>query len=143
MEKNNEKDTNLESVSSIDKILEIQNLLNKLNSAKTFFRETKDKMVNKLALKSKSYFENKVKIKEVFDTNKIGEQMTYTLIDNPEQSLALYQSLYNFYFLIRDDYLLLLNIIEYADKTTYEELSYFIVHSLYENITNDSYIENK
>ena len=143
MEKNNEKDTNLESVSSIDKILEIQNLLNKLNSAKTFFRETKDKMVNKLALKSQSYFENKVKIKEVFDTNKIGEQMTYTLIDNPEQSLALYQSLYDFYFLIRDDHLLLLNIIEYADKTKYEELSYFLVHFLYENITNDSYTENK
>ena len=143
MKKNNEKDTNLESVSSIDKILEIQNLLNKLNSAKMFFRETKDKMVNKLALKSQSYFENKVKIKEVFDTNEIGEQMKYTLKDNPEQSLASYQSLYDFYFLIRDDHLLLLNIIEYADKTKYEELSYFLVHSLYENITNDSYTENK
>ena len=143
MENDNKKEPNLESISSIDKILILQNLLNKLNSAKTFFRETKDKMVNKLALKSKSYFENKVKIKEVFDTNEIGEQMKYTLKDNPEQSLASYQSLYDFYFLIRDDHLLLLNIIEYADKTKYEELSYFIVHFLYENITNDSYTENK
>jgi len=143
MEKDNKKNTNLESVSSIDKILEIQKLLNKLNSVKRLFKENKDKMVNKLYLNSKSYFENKVKIKEVFDTNKIGEQMTYTLKDDPEQSLASYQSLYDFYFLIRNDHLLLLNIIEKADKTTYEELSYFLVHFLYENITNESYTENK
>ena len=143
MEKDNKKNTNLESVSSIEKILEIQKLLNKLNSVKRLFKENKDKMVNKLYLNSKSYFENKVKIKEVFDTNKIGEQMTYTLVDKPEQSLASYQSLYDFYFLIRNDHLLLLNIIEKADKTTYEELSYFLVHFLYENITNESYTENK
>jgi len=102
MEKDNKKNTNLESVSSIDKILEIQKLLNKLNSVKRLFKENKDKMVNKLYLNSKSYFENKVKIKEVFDTNKIGEQMTYTLKDDPEQSLASYQSLYDFYFLIKN-----------------------------------------
>ena len=143
MENDNKKESNLESISSIDKILEIQKLLNKLNSAKMLFRETKDKMVNKLYLKSKTYFENKVKIKEVYETNKIGEQMTYTLKDDPEQSLASYQSLYDFYFLIRNDHLLLLNIIEKADKTTYEELSYFLVHFLYENITNESYTENK
>jgi len=100
MENDNKKESNLESISSIDKILEIQKLLNKLNSAKMLFRETKDKMVNKLYLKSKTYFENKVKIKEVYETNKIGEQMTYTLKDDPEQSLASYQSLYDFYFLI-------------------------------------------
>ena len=143
MEKDNKKVSNLESTSPIDKILEIQNLINKLNSTKMLFKETKDRMVNKLNLKSKSYFENKVKIKEVFDTKKIEEQITYTLIDNPEESFVSYQSLYDFYFLLRNDHLLLLNIIEFADKTTYEELSFFLVHFLYENITNESFTENK
>ena len=143
MEKEIKKEANLESNSLIDKILMIQNLLNKSNSAKILFKETKDRIINNLYLKSKSYFEKKVKIKEVFDTNKLGEQMTYTLKDNPKESLTSYQSLYDFYFLIRNDSLLLLNIIELADKATYEELSYFLVHFLYENITNESYTENK
>ena len=143
MENDNKKDPNLESTSPIDKILEIQNLLNQLNSTKMLFKETKDRMVNKLYLKSKSYFENQVKIKEVFDTKKIEEQISYTLLDNPEKSFVSYQSLYDFYFLLRNDHLLLLNIIELADKTTYEELSFFLVHFLYENITNESFTENK
>jgi hypothetical protein len=145
MEKDNKKNTKLESISSIDKIMEIQKLLNKLKLAKMLFKETEDKATNKLNLKNKLYFESKVKIKEVFDTNVIEKQMTYTLIDNPEQSLALslYKSLYDFYFLIRNDHLLLLNIIEIADKSIYKELSYFLVHFLYENLTNESYTENK
>jgi hypothetical protein len=145
MEKDNKKNTKLESISSIDKIMEIQKLLNKLKLAKMLFKETEDKATNKLNLKNKLYFESKVKIKEVFDTNVIEKQMTYTLIDNPEQSLALslYKSIYDFYFLIRNDHLLLLNIIEIADKSIYKELSYFLVHFLYENLTNESYTENK
>jgi len=143
MEKENKKEANLESNSLIDKILMIQSLLNKTYSAKMLFKETKDRIINNLYLKSKSYFEKKVKIKEVFDTNKLGEQMAYTLKVNPKQSLTSYQSLYDFYFLIRNDPLLLLNIIDLADKATYEELSYFLVHFLYENITNESYTENK
>ena len=144
-EKTNNK-TNLESLSTIQKILILQNLLKEMSSMKGIFNESQNKMIQKLDSNCYKYFKNKIFIKEIYDyflAEKPEEQKKYELIENPKTFLdKVYQPLYDFFFLIRNDNSLMLKIIEFSDKTVYEDLSDFFVNFLYENILNNSFVEN-
>lgn len=144
-DKNDEK-SKLESLSTIQKILSLQNLLKEMSSIKGIFNDTKNKMLQKLDNNCYTFFKNKLYIKEIFEyclSHKPEEQKDYELIEDSKKYLnKIYQPLYDFYFLIRNENSLMLKIIELSDPLTYNELSDFFVHFLYGNILNNSFIED-
>ena len=86
----------------------------------------------------------KVEIKEAYDFTKEqkGERISYELEENPESLLGnKYQYLYKLLFHLRNSNKMMLNLINYCDKSEYENLSHFIVHFLYENILNSSFVQ--
>ena len=86
----------------------------------------------------------KVEIKEAYDFTKEQkrERISYELEENPESLLGnKYQYLYKLLFHLRNSNKMMLNLINYCDKSEYENLSHFIVHFLYENILNSSFVQ--
>ena len=143
------KDDNLklESLSTIQKILMLQNLLKEMSSIKGIFNDTINKMLQKLDNNCYTFFKNKLNMKEIFEyclAYKPEEQKDFELIENSKIYLNhMYQPLCDFYFLIRNDNSLMLKIIELSDPLTYSELSDFFVHFLYGNILNNSFVEDE
>ena len=137
----------LESLSTIQKILILQNLLKEMSSMKGIFNDTKNKMLQKLDNNCYTFFKNKLYMKEIFEyclSHKPEEQKDYELIENSKIYLKqLYQPLSDFYFLIRNENSLMLKIIELSDPLTYSELSDFFVHFLYGNILKNSFEEDE
>ena len=143
----NDDNINLENLSTIQKILMLQNLLKEMSSIKGIFNDTKNKMLQKLDNNCYTFFRNKLYMKEIFEyclSHKPEEQKDYELIENSKIYLKqLYQPLYDFYFLIRNENSLMLKIIELSDSLNYSELSDFFVHFLYGNILNNSFVEDE
>ena len=144
--KNNEN--NISSLTTFEKIVLLQNLLKEMTSIKERFEGNKDKMIEKLYLNCYNYFNFKVNMKEIFDyciSRKPEEHRDYQLISNIHDYLDddIYNCLYNFYFLIRNDNNLIFQIINLSDKFVYEELSDFIINFFYENIINSSFSQEK
>ena len=136
------------SLTTFEKIVLLQNLLKEMVSIKDRFEENKDKMIEKLYLNCYSYFNYKVYMKEIFDyciSRKPEEHRDYQLISNIHDYLDIdiYKSLYNFYFLIRNDNNIIIQIINLSDKFSYEELSDFIINFFYENIINSSFAQEE
>ena len=98
------KNEDLNSLSTIQKILYLQNLIKEMISIKGRFIDIKNKMLEKLNSNCYTYFKNKVYMKEIFDnciSHKSEEFKEYELVKAPEKDLKeeMYQTLYNFYFL--------------------------------------------
>ena len=145
-EKKEDKNS-LTNLSSIQKILLLQRLLKEMTSIKQRFMENTNKMLKKLDDKCVTYFKNKIYMKEIFDYCILYSKDThkeYELIKDCKNYFNdIYQSLYDFYFLIRNDNSLILKIIELCDKDAYEELSDFIVNFLYGNTIKSSFSEDE
>ena len=140
------EDKKYESLTTFEKIIELQNLLKEMNSIKERFEYNKDKMNEKLYLNCYNYFNDKVYMKEIFDyciSRKPEEHKNYKLISNIQDYLDnnIYNSLYDFFFLIRNNYNLLIQIINNFDKFCYPELSDFLVNFFYENILDSSFTQ--
>ena len=145
MELSKEKNINLASLSTIQKILLLQHYLKEMTSIKERFIGNKNKMLEKLDSNCYAYYKNKIYMKKIFDycgahKYKPEENKNYQLKENPKLYLKeLYKPLHDFYFLIRNDNSLMLKIIELSDILIYEELSDFFVNNLYENIIKSSF----
>ena len=134
----------MQSSAIIKKILTIQNNINEIISLKGIFNTGKEKLLKKLDTQSYLYYKNKVFIKEIFDSHKPEDPLYYELVQDPKSILKeTYESTYKFFFLIRNDNSLMLNLIELSEKSFYEGLSDFFVNYLYENIINISFVEEK
>ena len=136
------------SYTTFEKIVIVQNLLKEMTSIKERFEGNKEKMIEKIYFNCYNYFNDKVYIKEIFDyciTRKPEEHRDYQLISNILDYLDnnMYKSLYDFFFLIRNNNNLMLEIITLSDKFVYEELSDFIVNFFYENIINSSFAQEE
>ena len=111
---------------------------------KGIFINAQEIILKKLENQCNLYYSKKVYIKEIFDSPKPEEPVYYQLEKDAKKFLKdAYQSTYNFYFLIRNDNSLMLNLIELSEKSFYEGLSDFFVNYLYENIINISFVEEK
>ena len=131
-------------IPTIEKILTIQNNINEIISLKGIFINAQEIILKKLENQCNLYYSKKVYIKEIFDSPKPEEPVYYQLEKDAKKFLKdAYQSTYNFYFLIRNDNSLMLNLIELSEKSFYEGLSDFFVNYLYENIINISFVEEK
>ena len=142
------KDKELESFPTFKKIVILQNLLKEMHSIKERFKDNIEKMKEEIYSKCYYYFNNKVYMKEIFDyciSRKPEEHRDYQLVSDIKEYLNhdVYQILYNFFFLIRNNNDLILKIINLSDKFVYEELSDFFVNFLYENIINSSFIQKE
>ena len=141
-------DRELESLSTFNKIVLLQHLLKETKSIKKRFNDNKDKMIDKIYYNCYKYFSYKVYMKEIIDyciSKKPEEHRNYQLISDIQDYLNknIYQSLYDFLFLIRNNNNLMIKLINFCDKTEYEELSDFFVNFLYENTINSSFAQDE
>ena len=141
-------DKKLNNLTTFEKIIILQNLLKEIISIKERFEDNKNKMTEKIYLNCYNYFNDKVYMKEIFDyciSKKPEEHKDYQLISIIQDYLDynIYKSLYDFYFLIRNDNNLMLKIINLSTKYVYEELSDFLVNFCYENVINSSFIQEE
>ena len=139
------QDLDLESKTTLEKILMLQKLLNDLSLRK----KAKEKILTEIEKNSFKYLEGRINTKRVFDLIlnkgiKIADK--YLLIQNSKDCLDdLYQPVYNFYFLLQNDNLLMMKLSELSqeEKGKCEELSDFFVHFLYNNIIDSSFHEER
>ena len=138
------RDLDLESLSTIQKVLILQLLLKEMTAKKKIFIDSKEKLISKINDNCYKYFEGRIKTKKSFDYINNNESKNYILIKNNRDILAnLYKPIYNFYFLLQNDNSLMLKLIELCDEIYFEDLSDFFVHFLYVNIINFSFFEGK
>ena len=138
------RDLDLESLSTIQKVLILQRLLKEMTAKKKIFIDSKEKLISKINDNCYKYFEGRIKTKKSFDYINNNESKNYILIKNNRDILAnLYKPIYNFYFLLQNDNSLMLKLIELCDEIYFEDLSDFFVHFLYVNIINFSFFEGK
>ena len=140
---------NLNSICTFDKVVMLQKLLKELSSNKTRFKENINNFKDKINKKCYAYFKDKIYIKEILDycsSNQLEEHTIYNLNENIQQYMDknLYQLIYDFYFLIRNENYIMLEIIKLTyKKTQNQNLSEFIVHFLYEDLINCSFIQEE
>ena len=138
------QDLNLNSLSTIQKVLFLQRLVKEMTAKKKIFLDSKEKLISKIDQNCYKYFEGRIKAKKSFNYINNKEEKNYKLIKNTEENLGnLYQIIYNFYFLLQNDNSLMIKLIESCDKIYFEELSDFFTHFLYVNIINFSFVESK
>ena len=137
----------LESLSTIQKILVLQRHLKEMTSEKNRFIDNKNKMIEKLSLNCNKYFEKLVYIKEIFDyceDNRPENNIQYEVIENSKIALdEEYQPLYDFFFLLRKENSLMLKIIELSDDYLFKDLSSFLVNFLYVNVIKSSFEDDE
>ena len=147
MEFPKDKNINLKSFSTIQKILLLQQVLKEMTSIKQRFLDNKNKMIQKIDFNCYTYFKNKIYMKKVFDyciSRKPEENKDYQLIEDSKLYLKnIYEPLYDLFFLIRNNNSLMFKIIELLDKLVYEDFSDFFVNYLYENIIKSSFVNDQ
>ena len=114
------QDINLKSMLAIDKLLMLQKLLKDLSIKKKSLKEIKEEIFSEIDENSYKYFEGVINNKKAFDfilnqDTKINNK--YILIqDNKKVLEDLYQSVYNFYFLLLNDNSLMLQLSELSQE---------------------------
>ena len=139
----------LNSICTFDKVIMLQKLLKELSSNKTRFKKNINNFRDKINRKCYEYFKDKIYIKEILDycsSNQIEEHTMYNLNENIQQYLDkdLYKIIYDFYFLIRNENYVMMEIIKLSNNdSNNKNLSDFIVNFLYENLINSSFIQDE
>ena len=139
----------LNSICTFDKVIMLQKLLKELSSNKTRFKKNINNFRDKINRKCYEYFKDKINIKEILDycsSNQLEEHTMYNLNENIQQYLDkdLYKIIYDFYFLIRNENYVMMEIIKLSNNdSNNKNLSDFIVNFLYENLINSSFIQDE
>ena len=139
----------LNSICTFDKVIMLQKLLKELSSNKTRFKKNINNFRDKINRKCYEYFKDKIYIKEILDycsSNQLEEHTMYNLNENIQQYLDkdLYKIIYDFYFLIRNENYVMMEIIKLSNNdSNNKNLSDFIVNFLYENLINSSFIQDE
>ena len=138
----------LNNISTFDKIIMLQKLLKELSSIKGRFESNINKLRDKIIKKCYEYFKDKIFIKEIFDycaEYKPEYHKSYILIENNVQYLDtnLYQMINDFYFLIRNENIMTIQIIKLSQEYVHKELSDFFINFFYENVINSSFIQDE
>ena len=143
-----EEDLNIiELLPTFNKINLVQILLKEMLSTKGRFDDNKNKMIEKIKFNSYKYYKSIISSREINDNfkSKESERQTYTLINNSSKTIekGLYNKIYNFLFLLRNNNAHMLKIINRCKYKNIKNLSYFIAHFFYENTinSNNSFIQ--
>ena len=140
--------SDIDILSTFNKICLAQNLLKEMNSFKERFDDNKNKMIDEIGQNCLKFYKKKIMIKEIYDNfeqNNLDKYINYNVVNNPESILDkdIYNSIYNFIFLIRNSYSLLMKIINYCDVFNSKNLSYFFIHLFYEDISSCSFLQEE
>ena len=144
-----DENSDLKSLSTIQKVLILQNLLKEFTSKKTIFITEKENLLSKIDNECYKYFKGRINVKKALDyilnDESITDNRKYILREDKYEKTndALNKSLYNFYFLLQNDFSLMLKLIELSQESNHEELSDFFVHFLFVNIINSSFVDEK
>ena len=136
----------IKKLPTIQKIFIVQNLLKEMISIKERFHDNKQKLIDKMDSNSFKYFKNSILIKQIYDycgSNKLEVPLKYSLSKDKIEELSKFEEenknfVIDFFFELRNDNSLMIKIMEEMSNEYYEQLSYFIVHFLYENPTISS-----
>ena len=130
----------ISTLSTYDKIYVLQSLLKEMKSIKERLEENIDEMLKKISENCFFYYKSKIEIKEIFDycqTNNPEINLNYNLCENSEEKLSNnYKILYDTFFLIRENYDIMLMIIKNCNPDSFEILADFLVNFFYENTVN-------
>ena len=145
---NNNNKEKINSTNTFDKVILLQKLIKEMNSISRRSSDIFDKLNEQINQKCYEYFKNKIFIKEIFDyyaNEKNEEHKDYILVENNSEYFQknIYQMIYDFYFLIRNENSIMLKLIKLSNIEDHQELSDFFVNFLYENVINDSYFEDE
>ena len=137
-----------EKLSIFQKICSLQYLLKEMLSTKERFISNKSKMIEKLNKNTLKFYQNKIKIKEIYDyiqSNEIEEHINYYLNGNPIELLGeeKYENIKKLFFILRNNNNYMLKIVDNFDPKNYEQLSDFIINFLYEDTINSSFIQDE
>ena len=144
-----DENSDLKSLSTIQKVLILQNLLKEFTSKKQIFINERENLLSKIDNKCYQYFKGRINVKKAFDyilkNDSIMNNKNYSLRKDKYEIInaALNKTLHNFYFLLRNDISLMIKLIELSQKGDYEELSDFFVHFFFVNIINSSCADDK
>ena len=126
------KYNDIDILPTFNKICLAQNLLKEMNSLKERFEENKNKLINEINQNCFKYYKKAITSKEIYDyfnSNNLEERIEYKLINTPEDILNkdLYNSIYNFLFLIRNNFTFLNKIINSVENKYFKDISYIFV----------------
>jgi len=136
----------IKKLPTIQKIFIVQNLLKEMKSIKERFHDNKQKLIDKMDSNSFKYFKNSILIKQIYDycgSEKLEVPLNYSLSKDKIEELSKFEEenknfVIDFFFELRNDNSLMIKIMNEMSSEYYEQLSYFIVHFLYENPTFSS-----
>ena len=137
---------------TFNKLCIAQNLLKEMYSLKERFEENKNKMIGEIEKNCFKYFKNKLHSKEIYDyfeSNNFEEHIDYKLINNNDNNnldknnINSNSDIYNFLFILRNNNKLILDIIDKCDKKYYKDLSHFLTHFFFEDISNCSFFQEE
>ena len=136
----------IKKLPTIQKIFIVQNLLKEMISIKERFHDNKQKLIDKMDSNSFKYFKNSILIKQIYDysgSKTLEVPLNYSLSKDKIEELSKFEEenknfVIDFFFELRNNNSLMIKIMEEMNSEYYEQLSYFIVHFLYENPTSSS-----
>ena len=135
-------DDKLANLTTFQKIIKLQQDLKIISSIKQQFEGNRKNMIEKIKEGCQKFFTNKITMKKIFDyCSNIDPEKVYEynlLTDEQTKNLLnnYYNNLFEFFFVLRNDNNLMLNLIENFNKENYENISDFLVNFYYEDIIN-------
>ena len=141
----------IEKYTTFNKIKKLQNLLKEMISMKKRFEINKDKIIDKINKNCFNYYNNKIKMKEIYDycqSNKIEKYINYILIKEPEKYLGnkhknILDDIYRFIFLLRNNNKLVIKLIDNCENNDYKNICDFLINFFYEDTINSSFIQEE
>ena len=142
------KYNDIDILPTFNKICLAQNLLKEMNSLKERFEENKNKLINEINQNCFKYYKKAITSKEIYDyfnSNNLEERIEYKLINTPENILNkdLYNSIYNFLFLIRNNFTFLNKIINSVENKYFKDISYIFADLFFEDIATYSFTQDE
>ena len=125
----NNNSIELQRFNTLEKIIKLQEDLKIVSSIKQQFEENQKKMQEKLDKFCYDYYKNKIDMTKIFDycnDNDAQHNYEYKLLTKEQAKHILnddiYSDIFSFLFLIRNDNNLMLKIIEYCNKDSFDRI---------------------
>ena len=135
--------SNLAPLSTFKKICCLQGLLKQLTSSKERFIKNKKKLLLKMKNNCYNYYKTKIGMQQIYDyceSNNPTGYLEYTLIEEAKCIFPKnYQEIYDLFFLLRNENLKMLKLINNLPEKNFDIFSNFLVHFCYENTICSSF----
>ena len=129
--------SNLATLPTFKKICYLQGLLKQLTSSKKRFVENKEKLISRMTNNCYNYYNTKILTQKIYDyceSNKPTEHLEYTLMEDAKFVLSKnFQDIYDLLFLLKNENLKMLKVINNLSEKNFDTFSNFLVHYCYEN----------